>query len=241
MLQTSYGRMAGSIGLGISIHTRIFEIRHKINQLTLWLFRKSKIWKILRHLIHNELEQHMKRFYWAEIPSDAMHGTFVINHIQLLRTFSVCSVDSMTFTEFQAQWQCIHYWVLKNPRFFNNVQHKIRFPIEVWWANYNNKQISQVICDVTLMGEGYLQLSQNITLNFVNKVPLFNTLNPWIQHNGISPHKILSLKQFIINKLRNQIIRNCGYKYAQVHINTVYVRLIWIPKIAFAASKNCST
>lgn len=211
MLQTSYGRMARSVGLGINIHTLISEIRHKRNQLTLWLFRKLKIWKILRHLIHNE--QYRKRFYWTEIPSDAMYGTFVINHIQLLWTFSVGSVDSITFTEFQAQWQRIHYWVLKNPKFFNDVQHKIRFFIEVWWAIYNNKQISQVICDVTLMGAWYLQLSQNITLNFVNKVPLFNTLNPWIQHNGISTHKILPPKQFIINKFRNQIIGNGGFKY----------------------------
>ena len=40
--------------------------------------------------------------------------------------------------------QHTHYWALENPKFFSDVQHQVRFGINVWCAIYNNKLIGPI-------------------------------------------------------------------------------------------------
>lgn len=70
--------------------------------------------------------------------------------------------------------QSTHYLALENPRCFSNVRHQMRFAINVWYAIYNDKLIGPVFYDGTLTGALYLQLRQNVILDFVKKLLLFN-------------------------------------------------------------------
>ena len=62
--------------------------------------------------------------------------------------------------------QHTHYWVLENPKLFSDVRHEVRFGINIWCSIYNNKQMRPMFYNGILAGARYIQLLQNVMLNF---------------------------------------------------------------------------
>lgn len=85
----------------------------------------------------------------------------------------------------------------------------MQFAINVWCAIYDNKIIDPVFYDGTLMGTQYLQLLQNVILDFAEKLSLFNLRNLRFQHNGALVYKTFPVKRYFVKK---QIIGYGGFE-----------------------------
>ena len=131
---------------------------------------KSEVWKILQEsssypyrpkLQHILLDGDAKQCYsWCN---------FVMNQMQVQQTFlpHVVWTEEAYFSQNgMYNSQHTHYWALENSILFTYVHHQVWFGTNIWWAIYNNKLICPIFYDGILTGAWYLQLLQNVMLNF---------------------------------------------------------------------------
>ena len=81
-----------------------------------------------------------------------------------------------------------------------------------WCAVYNNKLTGTIFYAGILTGAQYLQLRQNVMLNFLENLPVFYLRNVWFQHDGAPDHKTSPVKQHLVIEFGNQIIGYGGFE-----------------------------
>ncbi|GBM50525.1 hypothetical protein AVEN_24655-1 [Araneus ventricosus] len=57
----------------------------------------------------------------------------------------------------------------------------------------------------------YLDPLQDAITDFIENLPLHQLRNVWFQHDGIPPHKISNVKQYLIETFQNQVIGYGGF------------------------------
>ncbi|GBN13005.1 hypothetical protein AVEN_212692-1 [Araneus ventricosus] len=66
--------------------------------------------------------------------------------------------------------------------------------------------IGPVFYEGTLTGQRYLELLQAVITDFVENLLLHQLRNVWFQHEGVAPHKISNVKQYLIETFQNHVI-----------------------------------
>ncbi|GBL86201.1 hypothetical protein AVEN_131944-1 [Araneus ventricosus] len=107
--------------------------------------------------------------------------------------------------------QNVHTWLLENPKYAVEVRQQLRWSINVWCGNFNDRLIGLVFYEGTLTGQRYLELLQDIITVFVENLPLHQLRNVWFQHDGAPPHKISNVKQYLMETFQNQVIGYGGF------------------------------
>ncbi|GBN64629.1 hypothetical protein AVEN_257003-1 [Araneus ventricosus] len=60
----------------------------------------------------------------------------------------------------------------------------INWSMNVWCGIFNDRLIGPVFYERTLTGQWYLELLQDVTIDFVENLPLHQLRNVWFQHDG---------------------------------------------------------
>ncbi|GBM46517.1 hypothetical protein AVEN_215026-1 [Araneus ventricosus] len=107
--------------------------------------------------------------------------------------------------------QNAHTWSLENPRYAVEVRHHLRWSINVWCGIFNDRLIGPVFYEGTLTEQRYLDFLQDAITDFVENLPLHQLRNVWFQHDGIPPHNISNVKQYLIETFQNQVIGYGGF------------------------------
>ena len=105
--------------------------------------------------------------------------------------------------------QNIHSWALENPRCAVDVQHQVRWSINVWCEMYKNRLIGPVFYEDKLTGSRrsrYLELLEDAISNFIDDLPLSDSLNLWFQHDSSPLHRVSSVQQYLLDTFQQQII-----------------------------------
>ncbi|GBL88968.1 hypothetical protein AVEN_255138-1 [Araneus ventricosus] len=139
---------------------------------------------------------------------------FVMNNLEDHPTFreDIIWTDEACFSlKGMFNRQNVHTCLLENPRYAVEVRHQLRWSINVWFGIFNDRLIGPVFYEVTLTGQRYLELLQDVITDFVENLPLRQLRNVWFQHDGAPPHKISNVKQYLMETFQNQVIGYCGF------------------------------
>ncbi|GBL85591.1 hypothetical protein AVEN_117842-1 [Araneus ventricosus] len=107
--------------------------------------------------------------------------------------------------------QNVHTWSLENPRYAVEVQHQLRWSINVWCGIFNDRLIRPVFYEGTLTEQRYLELPQDVIIDFVENLLLHQLRNVLFQHDNAPPHKISNVKQYLMETFQNQVIGYVGF------------------------------
>ncbi|GBO21993.1 hypothetical protein AVEN_16530-1 [Araneus ventricosus] len=131
------------------------------------------------------------------------HPTFLAD---IIWTDEACCSRNGVFNR-----QNIHTWSLENPRYAVEVRHQLRLSINVWCRIFNDRLIEPVFYEGTLTGQRYLELMQDVITDFVENLTLHQLSNAGFQLDGFPPHKISSVKQYLMETSQNQVIGYDGF------------------------------
>ncbi|GBM37732.1 hypothetical protein AVEN_179814-1 [Araneus ventricosus] len=142
---------------------------------------KSRVWTILNksgaHPYRSAPVQGLlprnteRRYTWCN---------FVMNNLEDHPTFlaDIIRKDEACFC-IMFNRQNVHTWSLENPRYAVEVRHQLRWSINVWCGIFNDRLIGPVFYEVTLTGQRYLELLQDVITDFVENLPLHQLRNVW--------------------------------------------------------------
>ncbi|GBM98684.1 hypothetical protein AVEN_56804-1 [Araneus ventricosus] len=77
--------------------------------------------------------------------------------------------------------------------------------------NIHTWLIGPVFYERTLTVQRCLELLQDVINEFVETLPLHQLRNVWFQHDGVPPHKISNVKQYLMETFQNQVIGYGGF------------------------------
>ncbi|GBL90076.1 hypothetical protein AVEN_135441-1 [Araneus ventricosus] len=115
--------------------------------------------------------------------------------------------------------QNVHTWSLENPGYAVEVRHQLRLSIIDWCGIFNDRLIGRVFYEGTLTVQRYLLLLQDVITDFFENLPLHQLRNVLFQHNGVPPHKISNVKQYLMETFQNQVIGYGGFvEWPRAHL-----------------------
>ncbi|GBM82044.1 hypothetical protein AVEN_56187-1 [Araneus ventricosus] len=87
----------------------------------------------------------------------------------------------------------------------------LRWSINAWCGIFNDRLIEPVFYEGTLKGQRYLELLQDVIIDFAENLPFHHLRNIWFQYDSAPPHKISNVKQYLMETFQSQVIGYGGF------------------------------
>lgn len=91
----------------------------------------------------------------------------------------------------------LHYWSVENPHWMREVNHQVRWSVNVWCGVLNDTIIGPYFFNGTLNGVIYLQFLEDILPQLLEDVPLATRQVMWLQQDGCPAHFRLIVRQHL--------------------------------------------
>ncbi|GBM03913.1 hypothetical protein AVEN_185408-1 [Araneus ventricosus] len=171
---------------------------------------KSRVWTILNESgAHPYRPTPVKGLLLRDAKRRHTWCNFVVNNFEdhsifladIIWTYEACFSRNGMYNR-----QNVHTWSPENPRYALEGRHQPRWSINVWCGIFNDRFIGPVFYEGTLTGQRYLELLQDVIIDFLENLPLHQLRNVWFQHDGAPPYKISNVKQYLMEIFQSLVM-----------------------------------